>query len=178
MSDPLLRLATASDINGLKILIADSVRALSQGFYNPSQIESGLRYVFGPDSQLIKDETYYVIVSGESLVAAGGWSRRRALYGGDQMKEVKDPLLDPASEAARIRAFFVHPAFARRGLGRRLYERCARDAAAVGFRTLELMATLPGKLLYEAIGFREAEAVVAVLPDGVKLPMVRMTLSL
>ena len=176
---PQLRLATPDDIPGLRALIEQSVRALSVGYYSVSQVESALRYVFGPDTLLIADRTYYVIESEAGvLVAAGGWSRRRTLYGGDQMKGAEDPLLDPATEAARIRAFFVHPAWARRGLGRRLFERCAADAARAGFRSMELMATLPGEPLYRALGFAPLERTTAPLPGGETLPVVRMARSL
>src|SRR5262249_5192798 len=178
---PRLRLATPGDIPRLRGLIERSVRvrALSAPFYTGPQIESALRYVIGPDTQLIGDRTYYVIESEEGeLVAAGGWSRRRTLYGGDQMKGADDPLLDPTTEAARIRRFFVHPAWARRGLGRQLFERCAQGAARAGFCALELMATLPGEPLYRAMGFAPQERTVAALPDGEALPVVRMTLSL
>jgi GNAT superfamily N-acetyltransferase len=169
-----LRLATPGDVPRLQALIEQSVRALSAHYYTSSQIESALRHVFGPDTQLIADRTYYVIESeGGELAAAGGWSRRRTLYGGDQMKGAEDPLLEP-TEAARIRAFFVHPAWARRGLGRRLFERCAEDAARAGFRKLELMATLPGEPLYRALGFAPLERVVATLPDGERLQVVHM----
>jgi GNAT superfamily N-acetyltransferase len=173
-SAPLLRLATAGDLPALRELIAASVRGLSRGYYTAAQIESALRYVFGPDTQLIADQTYYVITTGVALVAAGGWSRRRTLYGGDQMKGAEDPLLDPTSEAARIRAFFVHPEWARRGLGRRLFEQCAAAAAHAGFRSFELMATLPGEPLYRALGFVALERPTPILPDGVALPVVRM----
>jgi GNAT superfamily N-acetyltransferase len=172
---PRFRLATPGDIPGLRGLIEQSVRALSAPFYTGPQIESALRYVFGPDTQLIGDRTYYVVESEEGeLVAAGGWSRRRTLYGGDQMKGADDPLLDPTTEAARIRAFFVHPAWARRGLGRQLLERCAEDAGAAGFLKLELVATLPGEPLYRALGFAQLERTVARLPDGEMLPVVHM----
>jgi GNAT superfamily N-acetyltransferase len=170
-----LRLATLGDVPRLRGLIEQSVRDLSAPYYTGRQVESALRYVFGPDTRLIADRTYYVLESdtGE-LVAAGGWSQRRTLYGGDQMKGAEDPLLDPATEAARIRAFFVHPAWARRGLGRQLFERCAEDAALAGFRKLELMATLPGEPLYRALGFAQLERTVASLPDGEILPVVYM----
>ncbi len=175
-SDLVLRLATDDDVPALETLIESSVRSLSQGYYTPRQIESALRHVFGPDTRLIADGTYYVVASpaGE-IAAAGGWSCRRTLYGGDQMKGAEDPLLDPAVEPARIRAFFVHPRWARRGLGRRLFERCCRDAAAAGFTRLELMATLPGEPLYRALGFVEVERLAAPMPDGEELPVVRMT---
>jgi GNAT superfamily N-acetyltransferase len=129
--------------------------------------------VFGPDTQLIADQTYYV-AEGETgeLIASGGWSRRRTLYGGDQMKEATDPLLNPATDAARIRAFFVHPAWARRGLGRQLFDCCAADAARAGFRTFELVATLPGEPLYLALGFVPLERSVVALPDGEQFPVV------
>jgi GNAT superfamily N-acetyltransferase len=171
-----LRLATSADIPALGRLIGESVRGLSVGYYTSLQIESALRHVFGPDTQLIADQTYYVAEDepGE-LIAAGGWSRRRTLFGGDQMKGTTDPLLDPATEAARLRAFFVHPAWARRGLGRRLFERCAEDAVRAGFRTLELVATLPGEPLYLALGFAPLERRLVALPDGEPLPVVRMT---
>ena len=149
-----LRLATTADIPALRLLIEQAVRGLSVGYYSTAQVESALRHVFGPDSQLIADGTYYVIESevGE-LVAAGGWSRRRTLHGRDQMKAAEDPLIDPATEAARIRAFFVSPDWARRGLARQLFERCAADAAQAGFTAFELTATLPGEPLYKALGF-------------------------
>ncbi len=111
-----LRLSTPADVAALRGLIDLSVRGLSDGYYTPAQVESALRYVLGPDTQLIADRTYYVVATpaGE-LVAAGGWGKRRTLHGGDQAKGSDDPLLDPATDAARIRAFFVHPAWGRRG---------------------------------------------------------------
>ena len=170
------RPATRADVPRLCQLIDRSVRALGADYYTPAQIESALRHVFGPDTQLIDDSTYFVIESdaGE-LVAAGGWSGRRTLYGGDQMKSADDGLLDPATDPARIRAFFVHPDRARRGLARRLFARCASDAACAGFRALELMATLPGEPLYLALGFTPVERTTATLPDGQSLALVRMT---
>jgi N-acetylglutamate synthase-like GNAT family acetyltransferase len=174
-----LRLATPADVPKLRELIEQSVRGLSAGYYTASQVESALRHVFGPDTQLIADQTYYVVETetGE-LVAAGGWSRRRTLYGGDQMKGEADPPLDPAADAARVRAFFVHPAWSRRGLARQLFDRCARDATRAGFRKMELMATLPGEPLYRALGFVEVERSAKELPDGEVLPVVRMERAL
>ena len=169
-----IRAARSDDIPALQALIAESVRELSRGFYTVQQAESGLRYVFGVDSQLIADQSYYVIEDDQGVVAAGGWSRRRTLYGGDQMKGVDDPLLDPGTEAARIRAFFVAPRAARQGLGRRLYEACASAAASAGFTRLELVATMPGIPLYRALGFDLGEQYSVSLPDGVDLPVARM----
>jgi GNAT superfamily N-acetyltransferase len=151
------------------------VRGLSVGYYTPAQAESALVHVFGPDTQLIADGTYYVVESGSTLVAAGGWSHRRTHYGGDQMKTGHDPTLDPATEPARIRAFFVHPAWARRGLGRLMFEHCRSAARAAGFRALTLVATLPGVPLYDALGFVAGERFVVPMADGVDLPVVQMT---
>jgi GNAT superfamily N-acetyltransferase len=163
-----------ADLPVLQTLIATSVRSLSTGFYTPAQIEAAITEVFGVDTQLIADRTYYVIIDCGEPVAAGGWSARRTLYGGDQMKGAEDPRLDPSTEPARIRAFFVHPARARRGLAKRLYEECARAAYATGFRRFELMATLPGEPLYAALGFSAVERIAVPLAAGVELPLVRM----
>jgi GNAT superfamily N-acetyltransferase len=170
-----LRIATPVDVPVLEALIKESVRGLSTDFYSLAQIESGLRYVFGVDSQLVADGTYFLIESSETVVAAGGWSARRTLFGGDQAKAPGDPLLDPEREPARIRAFFVHPSWARRGLARRLFEACETAALAAGFRSFELMATLPGVPLYSALGFAAHERHAVPLPDGLILPCVRMT---
>lgn len=168
------RVATAADVPALQALIATSARALSAGFYTPAQIEAAVAHVFGVDTQLVADGTYYVIDGADGPAAAGGWSARRTLYGGDQMKGSDDPRLVPGADPARIRAFFVHPAWARRGLGRRLYAACARAAWDAGFRRFELMATHPGEPLYAALGFAVEERVVATLPGGVAVPFARM----
>jgi GNAT superfamily N-acetyltransferase len=173
-STPQLRPATPADVPALRALIAASVRGLSPGFYTDAQIESALDHMFGVDSQLIADGTYYVLDTGAELVAAGGWSARRTLFGGDQWKEAEDPRLDPRSEPARIRAFFVHPAWARQGLARRLFAECARGAWEAGFRSFELLATLPGEPLYAALGFTVIERVDVPLPGGIELPCARM----
>ena len=170
-----LRTATEADVPELRHLIAASVRGLSAGFYTPEQVESALVHVFGPDTQLIADGTYFVIEENGAIAASGGWSRRRTHYGGDQMKGDEDPLIDPATEAARIRAFFVHPAWSRRGFGRMLFDTCLAAARAAGFRRLELTATLPGEPLYTALGFVVSERFALPLPGGVELPLTRMT---
>ena len=172
-----IRLATPADLPALRELIPLSVRALSQAHYSEAQIESAIRYVFGPDTQLISDGTYFVVQTENTVVGCGGWSRRRTLYGGDQMKASEDPLLDPTTEAARIRAFFVHPAWARRGIGSAILEACFSAAREAGFQRLELMATLPGVPLYRAFGFEIAEPVETPLPDGVAVPFIRMVRS-
>jgi GNAT superfamily N-acetyltransferase len=169
-----LRLATMADVPVLNRLIALSARQLSVGFYSPAQVEAAIRYVFGVDSKLVADGTYFVAEIGATIVACGGWSRRRTLYGGDQRPIGEAAFLDPATEAARIRAFFVHPQSARRGIGRRILAACVDAGRAAGFNRFELMATLPGVPLYAAEGFRRVEDVVDVLPDGTSIPFVRM----
>jgi GNAT superfamily N-acetyltransferase len=169
-----LRLATSDDIPELRHLIEVSVRGLSAEHYNARQIESALIHVFGVDTQLIADGTYFVAEAEGEIAGCGGWSKRRTLYGGDQMKEEKDPLLDPATDAARIRAFFVHPRHARRGIGSLIIKACEDAARKAGFSRLELMATLPGLPLYEARGYTVIEKVESVLPDGERLPLARM----
>jgi GNAT superfamily N-acetyltransferase len=163
-----------SDVPALQGLIAASVRGLSAGFYTPVQIEAAIAAVFGVDTQLIADGTYYMLDCQSGPLAIGGWSYRRTLYGGDQLKGAEDPILDSRTEPARIRAFFVRPDAARRGLARRLYIECARAAHARGFRNFELMATLPGVPLYAALGFSSIEEFALPLAGGVVLPMVRM----
>jgi GNAT superfamily N-acetyltransferase len=169
-----IRLATEADVPALKELIPLSARELSRGFYSPEETESAILHVFGPDSRLIADGTYFVAEEDGVLVGCGGWSRRRTLFGGDQMKSADDPLLDPKTEAARIRAFFVHPSFARRGVGSRVLEACVEAARAAGFRRLELAATLPGVPLYLARGFVKGQRLEVPMPDGRRLPIVRM----
>ena len=170
-----VRVATMADVPALQALIGLSVRGLSRDHYSASQIEAGMADVFGVDTQLISDRTYYVVDSPTGVAAAGGWSARRTLFGGDQMKATEDPLLDPSSDPARIRAFFVHPDWARRGLARQLYDACERAACAAGFRRFELMATLPGEPLYRALGFTDVERVTLTLNNDVAMPFVRMT---
>src|ERR1700753_3590949 len=145
-----IRPAVFDDIPALDILIASSVRGLGKGYYTDVQIESSIKYIFGVDTQLLADGTYYVVESGGRIAACGGWSKRKTLYGGDQHKSTADPLLDPAVDAARIRAFFVHPDFARQGIGRMLINFCETEAIKNGFTRMELGAPLPGEPLYLA----------------------------
>ena len=173
-----IRVATAEDLPALKALIPLSARALSRGYYSEEQTEGAIRHVFGPDSRLIADGTYFAAEQDGELAGCGGWSRRRTLFGGDQMKSAEDPLLDPATEAARIRAFFVHPSFARRGVGSAILGACMDAARAAGFRRMELASTLPGVPLYEAFGFQKREPIDIPLPDGVVLPVIRMERAL
>lgn len=176
VNDPyVLRRATMADVPALGALIDASVRGLSPGYYDEAQVEAGLRYIFGVDTQLIDDGTYFVVTHPLGLAACGGWSGRRTLYGGDQHKQGEDTRLDPTRDPARIRAFFVHPDHARRGLGRRLYEACASAARDAGFTRFELLATLSGVPLYEALGFVGVEEVVVTTPGGVALRGLHMS---
>ena len=169
-----LRTALASDIPAMEALIARSGIELSEGFYTPEQAQAITRHVFGVDTQLVADHTYFVIEQAGELLACGGWSKRSTLFGADRAKTGPDPLLDPASQPARIRAFFVSPDAARQGLGRMLLRHCTEQAAAAGFRALELAATMPGVPLYEAAGFTILERMELALPGGVQVPLARM----
>lgn len=170
----MLRVAISDDIPELERLVARSGIALSAGFYTPEQAEAITRHVFGVDTQLIDDGSYYLIEHDGDIVACGGWSARQTLFGADRTKTGPDPLLDPATEPARIRAFFVDPTMARRGLGRRLIAHCSAAAAAAGFRSFELAATMPGVPLYLASGFVIVDEFTITLPENVIVPLARM----
>lgn len=174
MTQEMLRVAISGDIRELERLVARSGIALSAGFYTPEQAEAITRHVFGVDTQLIDDGSYYLIEQDGDIVACGGWSARQTLFGADRTKTGPDPLLDPATEPARIRAFFVDPTMARRGLGRRLIAHCSAAAAAAGFRSLELAATMPGVPLYLASGFVIVDEFTITLPENVIVPLARM----
>ena len=159
----------------MSALIVESARVLSRGFYTEQEAESAIRFVFGVDTGLVDDGTYFVAELDGVLAGCGGWSRRNTLYGGDQRPMGEASLLNPATDAARIRAFFVAPSAARQGVGRRLLDECERAARAAEFKSLTLMATLPGVPFYQALGFAPDEDVVDTLPDGTPLRFVRMS---
>ena len=169
-----LRPATHADREALQRLIARSARELSAADYRPEQIEGALRGAFGVDTQLIDDGTYFVAETGGHLVGCGGWSRRRTLFGGDRHGDRNAGELDPRSDAARIRAFFVDPDHARRGIGRALLERCEAEARTHGFTRFELMGTLPGVRLYQALGYVSGEPVRYPVAPGVTIEFVPM----
>jgi len=174
-----LRLATAQDIPALQILIDQSVRALSVNYYSPAQIESALTNVFGVDTQLIADQTYFVAEAEAQIVGGGGWSKRNTLFGGDQAKSSEtDALLNPGVDPARLRAFYVHPEWSRRGIGKLITTACETAARNAGFTSVELVATLPGQPLYEANGYKIVCAFEIPLPDGLSLPAFRMAKDL
>jgi GNAT superfamily N-acetyltransferase len=165
-AETLVRAATTDDIPALNELIPLSARELSKNYYTPKETENAIKYVFGVDTQLIADGTYYTAECEGQIVGCGGWSRRQTMFGGDQMKEEQDPMLDPAHDAGRIRAFFVHPQWTRRGIGRRIIEACEVAAQASGFSRMELVATMPGEPLYAALGYEVTRRFDYALPDG------------
>ena len=178
-----VRLATDADVPALHALIESSVRVLQANDYTPAQIEGALGTVLGLDTQLIADQTYFVIEatksSGEKVIAAcGGWSKRKTLFGSDHA-EVREPeLLNSSTDAAKIRAFFVHPDWARRGLGSLLLETCERAANSAGFTRFEMGSTLTGVPLYKLHGYQVIEPIAVPLPNGESLPVIRMAKSI
>ena len=170
-----IRRASLADVPVLERLIPASVRALQAPYYTSEQMEGALGTVFGVDRQLINDGTYLIAEAGHEVVGCGGWSKRKTLFGGDHAAVREDDLLDPRCEAARIRAFFVHPDWARRGIGSAIMEACEAAAVAAGFTQLELVATLAGEPLYRVHGFAAVERYDVPLPNGASLPVVRMT---
>jgi GNAT superfamily N-acetyltransferase len=169
-----IRVAVLADAPAIEELIAASVHGLQADDYSAEQREGALGTVFGVDRQMIGDGTYFVVEMEGRVVASGGWSRRKTPFGGDHSPRRDDSLLDPATDAARIRAFFVHPDHARRGLGSLLLETCEKAARAAGFTRAELTSTLTGVALYQARGFVAGERVEVPLGDGSSLPVVRM----
>ena len=184
-----IRKAQPADAPILQALIDRSVRILQSKDYTPSQLESALDTVYGVDSQLIADGTYFAVetvsdsdsstgsmVSGRStqIVGCGGWSKRKTLYGGDHWTGREDSLLDPQKDAAKIRAFFVDPDWARRGIGTLILQMCEAAATAEGFRRLEMGSTLTGVEFYRALGYLEREKLAVPLKNGESLPIVRM----
>jgi GNAT superfamily N-acetyltransferase len=178
MSPVTLRLANFEDIPDLAQLMKRSVLGLAPGHYSPEQTEWAATYLTVPDPMLIGDSTFAIIEIQGVPAACGGWSRRRKLFTGSSDQEAKQDWLDPATESAKIRAFFVDPNFARRGLARQLFDWSVQQARAHGFSGLELMATLPGVPLYLALGFEAGEAVEIDLPNGRSLPCLRMSKAL
>ena len=169
-----LRLAVIDDVPELTALIAASVRILQAPDYTESQREAALASVYGVDTQLIADQTYFVAEVDGIPVACGGWSKRKTLFGADHCAGREDSLLDPSTDAAKIRAFFVHPNWSRRGIGTKVLEACESAAQAAGFKRFEMGATLTGAALYKARGYREVEQIGVPLGNGESLPIVRM----
>jgi GNAT superfamily N-acetyltransferase len=173
-----VRKAVLADVARLREVIEASVRGLQAGDYSPSQIESALKSIYGVDTKIISDGTYFVAEVTEpnriAIAGCGGWSKRKTLFGGDQYAEREDSLLDPARDAAKIRAFFVHPEWARRGIGSLILEACENEARMAGFTRLEMGATLSGVAFYQARGYAALENLDVPLSSGEALPIVKM----
>ena len=170
----IIRVAQIDDIPELERLIPISVRALQQSFYSPAQMDAALGPVFGVDYQLIGDGTYFVVEHEKQIIGCGGWSKRNALFGGRSEPLTDNTQLDPRQHSARIRAFFVHPEWARQGIGRAILLACETAIQENGFHKAELVATLAGEPLYTASGFIALERYEIELPDQLTLPVVRM----
>jgi GNAT superfamily N-acetyltransferase len=171
-----LRVATQDDLEAIRTLIDASVRGLQAEDYSPRQIDTSLKTVFTTDSQLLADGTYFVAIAEDgSLAGCGGWSKRKTLYGGDhQVERIEPELLDPAVDAAKVRAIFVHPRFARMGLGSAILAAAEDAAVEAGFRKFEMGSTLTGVSLYSLKGYREVDRVMVPVGDGEEIEVVRM----
>jgi GNAT superfamily N-acetyltransferase len=169
-----IRKAIRADVPEIERVMRASVVGLGAPFYDAREIASAAEEITVPDVQLIDDDTFFVVEEAGRIVACGGWSKRKKLYTGSADQAALEGTLDPATDAARIRAMFVDPAFARRGLGRLILEASEEDARRAGFTTFELMATLPGVPLYEACGYERIEPVTIELADGTRIGGVRM----
>ena len=167
------RLAQDEDLPAMREIMRLAIDELQSAFLSGEQIEAS-HAVMGLDTQLVRDGTYFVVETGGAIAGCGGWSRRATLYGGDHSLELRQPrLLDPASDAARVRAMYTHPSFQRLGVGRRILDESEKAAAAEGFRRVELMATLAGEPLYRACGYREIERRAADV-GGIPVPLILM----
>jgi GNAT superfamily N-acetyltransferase len=171
------RLARDEDVPALAELIRVSSRALQAPYYSSAQIEAALGPIFAVDRQLIRDETYFVIEHNSTIIGCGGWSKRKSLYGGDSERPNEDDMLNPNSDAARIRAFFVHPAWSRRGIGKSILHACEDAIVSAQFLKADLVATLAGEPLYAAFGYSVIERYEIPLTNGLSLPVVRMSKS-
>ncbi len=170
-----IRVAIEADLPVLHQLIEQSVRVLQANDYTPGQIEGALGHALGVDTQLIRDHTYFVAEFENKIVACGGWSFRKTLFGSDGGPDRVPAKLDPRTDAAKIRAIFVHPKYARRGLGTLILKHCEDAAIAAGFTRLEMGSTLTGVALYTLRGYAAQEQVNVPLPNGEVLPVIKMT---
>lgn len=175
---PNLRLAKIEEINEISILIKLSARELGGGFYDENTIESALLGAFGVDTQLIKDKTYYVIIQENVIIACGGWSYRKTLFGSDSNNIRNSAKLNPKDEAAKIRAFFIHPNYARQGLGLLLLNQCEQQAINQGFKSTQLMSTLSGVAFYQKNGYIGKKYISHKMNDGNEIQFLPMTKAL
>jgi N-acetylglutamate synthase-like GNAT family acetyltransferase len=173
-----IRAATPDDIPAAQALIAQSARRLQSGDYTAREIELAIKHVYGVDSRLVADRTYFIVeetdASSARIVGCGGWSKRRTLYGGDNWRERRDDLLDPKADAARIRAFFIHPDYARQGLGTMLLAACEKAARDAGFTRFEAGATLTGVKLFSARGYTATHEMLVPLEGGAAIRVMHM----
>ncbi len=168
------RLATEADLPAIKALMDIAIAEHLKAFLDPAQVELS-KSIMGLDTQLIADRTYFLVEEDGRLAGCGGWSRRATLYGGDHSTAQRNAaLLDVGRDAARIRAMYTHPDFARRGVGRLILQLCETAAREAGFKAVELMATMSGEPLYLACGYHPIQRIVAAAKDGVEVPGVRM----
>jgi GNAT superfamily N-acetyltransferase len=173
-----IRLATPDDIPALRNLIEQSIRGLQADDYTAAQIQGAIGHALGLDTQLIEDGTYFVTEADGEVAGCGGWSMRKTLFGSNHGPNRSLEMLDPATDAARIRAIFVHPRFARRGLGSLLLAHCEGAAMAAGFTRFQMGATLTGVPLYTLKGYRATERIEVPLPNGEVLPVISMSREL
>lgn len=171
------RLAAPEDVPALKEMMNAAIGELQKPFLTPAQLAASYA-TMGLDTQLIEDRTYFVIECGGAIAGCGGWSRRATLFGGNHSAGRNDALLDPAKDAARIRAMYTHPDFTRRGVGRLIIDLAEEAARAEGFARMELAGTLAGEPLYRACGYEVAERFSADTPEGVPVPLLRMVKAL
>lgn len=176
----ILRYAAFNDQPEIEKLIAESVRGLSKDVYNEQQIEHSIKTVFGVDTELISDKTYFVAETIDGKIAGcGGWSKRKTLYGASVYSHSRDSeLLNPEVDPAKIRAFFIHPDFARQGIGTAILGKCENEAKSHGFTSAEMMATLPGVKLYKVRGYEGDEKVEVPLDDNLNIICVKMRKNL
>jgi N-acetylglutamate synthase-like GNAT family acetyltransferase len=170
----IIRKAIMEDRDAIQQLIADSARRLSREHYTDLEIETAIETVFGVDTSLIEDRTYFAVEIDGQLAGCGGWSKRKTLFGGDQYTSRDVGYIDPKSEPAKIRAFFIHPDHARKGIARAIVNQCEKEAREQGFHALELLSTLPGIEFYKSCGFIETGTLDLDLTDQVKLKFVPM----
>jgi len=168
-----LRMACKADAPRLEPLVQRAVSELLAPFLSTAQVQAS-REIMGLDTQLIADGTYFIAEIDGELAGCGGWSRRATHFGGDHSPGRDARALDPIKESARVRAMYTHPGFARRGIGRAILGRCEQSAAAEGFKTMAIVATLAGMPLYRACGYEEFERFDEMTPSGISVPLVRM----